>query len=163
MKIAITGGTAGIGLALAKQFEANGHEIIALSRRNGYNIRSLPKVAGVIETCDMFINNAQIGFAQTELLFEIWRRWEGQPKTIVNVSTQMTDMKVPPKREWDEYIIQKKSLELAEDLLTERNVWPRQIMIRPGSIATQPGQTPPDYMDVDHYARGVYEWIIKNI
>jgi len=163
MKIAITGGTAGIGLALAKQFEINGHEVLPLSRRNGYNIRSLPKVAAMIEPCDMFINNAQIGFAQTELLFEIWSRWEGQEKTIVNISTQMTDMQVPPKREWDEYIIQKKALELAENLLTERNVWPRQIMIRPGAIATQSGQNPPEYKNVDDYTQGVYEWIIKNI
>jgi len=157
MKIAITGGTAGIGLALAKQFEANGHEVLPLSRRNGYNIRSLPKVAGMIEHCDMFINNAQVGFAQTELLFEIWRRWEGQQKTIVNISTQMTDRQVPPKREWDEYIIQKKALELANDLLTARNVWPRQIMIRPGAIATQPGQAVPQYKDVDEYAREVVD------
>lgn len=163
MKIAITGHSAGIGQALAKMCHLHGHEVIGLSRRNGYNIRSLPKVAGMIEPCDMFINNAQVGFAQTELLFEIWRRWEGQDKTIVNISTQMTDLIVPPKREWDEYIIQKKALELAEELLTERNVWPRQIMIRPGSIATQPGQLPPEYTDVDHYAQGVYEWIIKNI
>ncbi len=163
MKIAITGGTAGIGLALAKQFEANGYEVLQLSRRNGYNIRSLPKVAGMIDPCDMFINNAQVGFAQTELLFEIWRRWEGQPKTIVNISTQMTGMIVPPKREWDEYIIQKKTLELAQNLLTERNVWPRQIMIKPGNVATQPGQEPPLYQNVDEYAQGVYEWIAKNI
>ena len=163
MKVAITGGTAGIGLALAKQFEADGHEVVALSRRNGYNIRSIPKVTNMIESCDMFINNAQVGFAQTELLFEVWRRWEGQHKTIVNIGTQMTDMTVPPKREWDEYIIQKKALELAENLLIQRNKWPRQLMIRPGSIATQPGQQPPEYKDVDRYAQGVYEWIQKNI
>lgn len=163
MKVAITGHSAGIGQALAKIYQDNGHEVIGLSRRNGYNIRSLPKVAGVIESCDIFVNNAQVGFAQTELLFEIWRRWEGQEKTIVNISTQMTDMVVPPKSEWDEYIIQKKALELAEELLIKRNVWPRQIMIRPGAIATQPGQEPPLYKDVNEYARGVYEWIAKNI
>lgn len=163
MKVAITGGTAGIGLALAKQFEANGHKVVALSRRNGYNIRSIPKVAGMIEPCDMFINNAQVGFAQTELLFEVWRRWQGQTKTIVNISTQMTDMILPPKQEWDEYLVQKKALELAENLLTERNIWPKQILIKPGAIATQPGQEPPLYKDVDEYAHGVYEWIQKNI
>ena len=163
MKITITGGTAGIGLALAKQFETNGHEVVALSRRNGYNIRSLPKVAAIIEPCDMFINNAQVGFAQTELLFEIWRRWEGQQKTIINISTEMTSLPLPPKQEWDEYLIQKKALELAEDLLTQRNIWPKQILIRPGAIATQPGQHPPLYKNVDEYAQGVYEWIAKNI
>ena len=163
MKIAITGGTAGIGLALAKQFEAIGHEVVALSRRNGYNIRSLPKVAGMIDPCDMFINNAQVGFAQTELLFDVWRRWEGQEKIIVNISTQMTDLTVPSMREWDEYIIQKKALELANQLLENRNPWPRLLLVRPGRIATQPGQTSPEYMDVDEYAQGVYEWIAKNI
>jgi hypothetical protein len=163
MKIAITGHSAGIGQALAKQFENNGHEIIGLSRRNGYNIRSLPKVAGMIEPCDMFVNNAQVGYAQTELLFEVWRRWQGQQKYIVNVSTRMTDMLLPPKEEWDEYIIQKKALELANQLLENRNSWPRLLLVRPGGIATQPGQTPPEYMDVDEYAQGVYAWIAKNI
>jgi nucleoside-diphosphate-sugar epimerase len=163
MKIVITGGTAGIGLALAKLFEADNHEVLALSRRNGYNIRSLPKVAGMIEPCDMLINNAQVGYAQTELLFEVWRRWQGQQKYIVNISTQMTDMLLPPKEEWDEYIVQKKALELANQLLEQRSEWPRLLLVRPGGIATQPGQAPPDYMDVDEYAQGVTEWIAKNI
>ena len=117
MKIAITGHSAGIGQALAKIFETQGHEIIGLSRRNGYNIRSLPKVASMIESCDMFVNNAQVGYAQTELLFEVWRRWHGQQKYIVNISTQMTGMLLPSKEEWDEYIVQKKALELANQLL----------------------------------------------
>ena len=163
MKIAITGHSAGIGQALTKIFEAQGHEVIGLSRRNGYNIRSLPKVVGMIESCDMFINNAQVGYAQTELLFEVWRRWRGQEKYIVNVGTQMTDILLPPKEEWDEYIIQKKALDLATQLLEQRSEWPRLLLVRPGSIATQPGQTPPDYMDVDEYAQGVTEWIAKNI
>ena len=163
MKIAITGGTAGIGLALVKIYETQGHEVLVLSRRNGYNIRSLPKVAGMIEPCDMFINNAQVGYAQTELLFEVWRRWRGQEKYIVNVGTQMTDLFLPPKEEWDEYIIQKKALDLSTQLLEQRSEWPRLLLVRPGNIATQPGQCPPNYMDVDLYAQGVTDWIAKNI
>ena len=84
MKIAITGHSAGIGQALAKIYTEQGHEVIGLSRRIGYNIRSIPKVASVIESCDVFINNAQVGFAQTELLWEVWNRWRGQNKTIIN-------------------------------------------------------------------------------
>lgn len=157
MKVAITGGTAGIGLALAQQFEANGHEILALSRRNGYNIRSLPKVAGMIEPCDMFINNAQAGFAQTELLFEIWNRWKGQEKIIVNISTQMVLNQYAPKTEWDEYLVQKKTLELAQETMTYRSELPRLILERPGAVATQPGQTVPPYKDVNEYAREVVD------
>ena len=163
MKVAITGHSAGIGQALAKQFEANGHEVVGLSRRNGYNIRSLPKVAGMIEPCDMFINNAQVGYAQTELLFEVWRRWQGQQKYIINIGTAMTDMLLPPKEEWDEYIIQKKALDLATQLLEQRSEWPRLMLIRPGAISTQPRQHSPQYMDVDEYIKSIYPWILKNI
>jgi NAD(P)-dependent dehydrogenase (short-subunit alcohol dehydrogenase family) len=155
MKIVITGGTAGIGLALAKLFEADNHEVLALSRRNGYNIRSLPKVAGMIEPCDMFINNAQAGFAQTELLWEVWRRWQGQDKVIVNISTQMVLMQYASKPEWDEYLVQKKTLELAQEAMANRSELPMLILERPGAIATQPGQTVPLYKDVDEYAREV--------
>jgi nucleoside-diphosphate-sugar epimerase len=155
MKIAITGHSAGIGQALAKLFEADNHEVVALSRRNGYNIRSLPKVAGMIEPCDVFINNAQVGFAQTELLWEVWRRWQGQDKVIVNISTQMVMMQYAPKPDWDEYLVQKKTLELAQEAMANRSKLPILILERPGSIATQPGQTVPPYKDVDEYAREV--------
>lgn len=153
MKVAITGGTAGIGLALAKQFEADEHEVVALSRRNGYNIRSLPKIANIIEPCDMFINNAQVGFAQTELMWEVWNLWQGQQKYIVNISTQMTECDVAPRTEWDQYLVQKKALELAHNQCKHRNDWPQMILIRPGMIATQPGQCPPQYEDVDLWAK----------
>jgi nucleoside-diphosphate-sugar epimerase len=157
MKIAITGGTAGIGQALAKIYQEQGYKVIVLSRRNGYNIRSIPKVAGMIEPCDVFINNAQVGFAQTELLFEIWRRWQGQDKVIVNISTQMVLMQYAPKTEWDEYIVQKKTLELAQEILTYRSKLPKLILERPDAIATQSGQTAPLYKDVNEYAKEVVE------
>lgn len=163
MKIAITGHSAGIGQALTKIFEAQGYEVVGLSRRNGYNIRSLPKVAGMIEPCDIFINNAQVGFAQTELLWEVWSRWQGQHKTIINISTQMTELEDAPKPEWDQYIIQKKTLELAHKQCKRKMARPQLLLIRPGSIATQPGQAPPEYMNVDEYAQGVSSWIVKNI
>ena len=157
MKIAITGHSAGIGLALARIYQEQGHEIIGLSRRNGYNIRSLPKVADQIEPCDVFINNAQIGFTQTELLWEIWRRWNGQDKIIINISTQMVLMQHASSPEWDEYLIQKKSLELAQETMAYRSELPRLILERPGAIATQPGQSSPLYEDVNQYAKKVVD------
>lgn len=153
MKIAITGHSAGIGQALARIYEAQGHEIVGLSRRNGYNIRSLPKVADMIEPCDVFINNAQVGFAQTELLWEVWGRWKTQHKTIVNISTQMTVFSVAPSLDLDQYLIQKKALELAHNQCCERSEWPQMILIRPGMIATQPGWEPPKYQEVNQWAQ----------
>ena len=159
MKIAITGHSAGIGQALSTIYTEQGHEVVGISRRNGYNIRSVPKVASAIESCDVFINNAQVGFAQTELLWEVWNRWRGQNKTIINISTQMTNNSVAPNEEWDQYIIQKKALELAHAQCRERSPLPKLILIKPGSIATQPGQQPPEYQDVDEYAQETIEYI----
>ena len=90
MKIAITGGTAGIGQALGNAYESRGHEVVRLSRRTGHNIRVIPKIADAIEPCDLFVNNAQAGYAQTELLFEMAQRWAGTRKHIIVISTMMT-------------------------------------------------------------------------
>ena len=92
MKIAITGHSAGIGQALAETYY--GHEIVGISRRDGNNIRNIPKIADLIEPCDLFINNAQSGFAQTELLFEVHRRWADTQKHIMVISTMMTQQPV---------------------------------------------------------------------
>ena len=159
MKIAITGHSAGIGQALSTIYTEQGHEVVGLSRRNGYNIRSISKLASMIESCDVFVNNAQVGFAQTELFWEVWNRWRGQNKTIINISTQMTNNNVAPKEEWDQYIIQKKALELAHTQCQERSPLPKLILVKPGSIATQPSQQPPEYQDVNEYAQETIEYI----
>ena len=152
MKIAITGHTAGIGQALAEAFY--GDEIVGLSRRNGYNIKNILKVADQIEDCDLFISNAQAGFAQTELLFEMHRRWHGLDKKIWVISTMMTQQPVSTVEGMDEYRIQKVSLELAAHQLryaTPRG--PHITVIRPGWIATQPGTEVPPAADPGTWAR----------
>ena len=68
MKIAITGHSNGIGKAFAEQLTARGHSIVGISRRDGENIRRVPHTASLVEDCDLFINNAQTQYAQTELL-----------------------------------------------------------------------------------------------
>jgi hypothetical protein len=135
VKIAITGHTAGIGQALAEAYYGN--EIIGISKRNGNNIRNIPKVADLIEPCDMFINNAQAGFAQTELLFEIHRRWTGLDKHIIVISTIMTQDPVSRMDGMDEYRLQKFTLEQAVHQLRFKNLLPRITLVRPGQVATQ--------------------------
>lgn len=159
MKIAITGGTAGIGLALGNIYESQGHEVLRLSRRTGHNIRSIPKLANEIESCDMFINNAQAGFAQTELLFEMFKRWQGQQKQIIVISTMMTQdpVSVLPGLEMDEYRLQKCTLEQATQQLRYKNKSPKLILVRPGNIATSPDKTVPPAAEVDNWARTLVE------
>lgn len=158
MKIAITGGTAGIGQALGDIYTEQGHEVLRLSRRTGYNIRSTPKIVAAITECDMFINNAQAGFAQTELLFEVWRAWRGQPKHIMVISSMMTSLPVSRIADMDEYWLQKRTLEEACAQLRNKDRWPKINIVRPGPVATQPGQeTPRPYADPRAWAELVVQ------
>ena len=159
MKIAITGHTAGIGQALAKAYQSQGHEIVGLSRRNGHNIRNISKITSHIEPCDMFVNNAQAGFAQTELLFEMYRLWKSQQgKCIINISTMMATEPVStlPGIDMIAYRNQKIALEEAHRQLQHLQDWPKLVLIRPGAVATQPGQlSPMPYANVDNWAQTV--------
>lgn len=154
MKIAITGHTAGIGAALARCYEQRGHEIVGLSQRHGYNIRNTIRVADMIESCDMWINNAQVGFAQTELLFEMAKRWTGTKKHVMVISTMMTQcpVSVIPGLDMDQYRIQKVALEETVNQLRHKHIGLRLTLVRPGNIATSPDKTVPPAADVDHWA-----------
>ena len=151
-KIAITGHSAGIGKELYDTFIARGDEVIGLSRSNGYNIRSIPKLVKAIEPCDIFINNAQAGFAQTELLFAVYEIWQGKKDTkIINISTLMTSTPISSIDGYDmiQYHVQKQTLEEAIRQLRYLNNWPKLCLVKPGAVATQPGQTSPrPYADV---------------
>ena len=159
MKIAITGHTAGIGQALAKLYSQQGHEIVGLSRRDGNNIRNISKIADQVEPCDMFVNNAQAGYAQTELLFEMARRWSGTKKHIMVISTQMTQDPVSclPGLEMDQYRIQKVSLEESVKQITNRKLQIKLTIVRPGNIATHTDKTVPPAADVDNWAKTLIE------
>ena len=155
MKIAITGHTAGIGQALANEYRLDGHEIVGLSQREGNNIRNTPKICDQIESCDVFVNNAQAGYAQTELLFEMASRWTGTNKHIVVISTMMTQdpVSVLSGLDMDQYRVQKVALEEAVHQIRHRRLGIKITIVRPGYIATQPEQTVPPAADVNNWAR----------
>lgn len=168
MKIAITGHTAGIGRALAQLLANRGHEIVGLSKREGHNIRVTPRTADAIESCDMFINNAQAGYAQTELLYAIWQRWQGQSKHIWCISTQMTQCPVDPAvpgqsmAAMSAYRNQKIALEDACKQLQWKNARPHITLIRPGGVATQPEQQFPwPYANTHAWANNLLEIMIN--
>jgi len=155
MKIAITGHTAGIGQALATEYQLNGHEILGLSQREGNNIRNTFKICDQIESCDVFVNNAQAGYAQTELLFEMANRWQGTKKHIIVISTMMTQQPVSSLTglDMDQYRVQKVALEEAVHQIRNRRLGLKITIVRPGYIATQPGQTVPPAANVNNWAR----------
>lgn len=155
MKIAITGHTAGIGQALAKEYAFDGHEIVGLSRRDGNNIRNVPKICDQIEPCDIFVNNAQAGYAQTELLFEMARRWQGTKKHIIVISTMMTQtpVSVLSGLDMDHYRVQKIALEEAVRQIRNRRFGIKITVVRPGDIATNLDKTVPPAADVNNWAK----------
>jgi nucleoside-diphosphate-sugar epimerase len=169
MKIAITGHTAGIGQAFAKILADRGHEIVGLSKRHGDNIRNTAKIVEKITPCDMFINNAQAGYAQTELLYEVWEKWQGQPgKYIWCIGTMMTqypiNLPIPGQNEvsMSQYRNQKIALDDAISQLRWKNFLPIITMIRPGGVATQPGQKSEwPYCEANSWANTIISTIVS--
>ena len=155
MKIAITGHTAGIGQALAQEYTLASHKIVGLSTREGNNIRNIPKICNQIESCDMFINNAQAGYAQTELLFEMANRWQGTGKHILIISSMMTQQPVSSLTglDMDHYRVQKIVLEEAVKQIRNRKLKIKITIVRPGNIATSADKTVPPAADVNNWAR----------
>lgn len=169
MKIAITGHTAGIGQAFAKILKSRGHEIVGISRRTGDNIRRTEHTANLIAPCDMFINNAQTQYAQTELLYAVWSRWQGQVgKYIWNISTRMTEHPINGTPDGQEDIMmsayrnQKIALEEASRQLGFKNSWPAISIIRPGGVATQPQADNTNKAEVDLWAKSIIDIFSHN-
>ena len=163
MKIAITGHTAGIGEAFNKILKSRGHEILGISRRVGENIRRIEHTANLIESCDMFINNAQTLYAQTELLYAIWQKWQGQEKYIWNISTMMTERPTNSRPDGQDDIImsqyrnQKIALEEATKHFRFKNAWPSISIIRPGGVATQENFDNTNKVDVDIWVNSIID------
>ena len=145
MRIAITGHKKGIGQEFARQLEQRGHEIVGISRSDGENIRRTAHTASIIEPCDMLINNAISFYAQTELLFEVWHRWQPSNEVhhIWNISTKLCeqdhdiDINGLTMRESMQYRNQKMALELAHHQLNFQPSNIKMTLIRPGSVNTQ--------------------------
>ena len=162
MKIAITGHRKGIGKAFAEQLSARGHEIVGISRSDGENIRRTAHTAALIEPCDMLINNAISFYAQTELLFEVWHRWQPMKEDhfIWNISTKLCeqdhdiDINGLTMRESMQYRNQKMALELAHHQLNFQPSNTKMELIRPGDVRTQSFSNP-DAITAEDYVKQV--------
>ena len=139
-----------------------GHVIVGISRSDGENIRRTAHTASIIEPCDMLINNAISFYAQTELLFEVWHRWQSTPEThyIWNISTRVCEWDEDKQirgltmRESMQYRNQKMALELAHRQLEAQPSNIEMKLIRPGSVNTQ-SFSEPGSIAVDEYVAQV--------
>lgn len=131
MKIAITGHTQGIGLAIANHF--NTHTILGFSRANGYDINqpeARARILSQIADCDMFVNNAygDKDNSQLLLLIAVHELWRDTNRTIVNISSRYAMSKSSVYRE-NKYL---------QDLYCARNEYtlPTIINLKPGLVNT---------------------------
>lgn len=147
MKIAITGHTRGLGAEITKIFQANNHEVVGFSRRNGWDIRKQDVRKKLIETLekenfDCFINNAypysnyknMDGFAQVDLLNEAWLLWEKkEDRVIVTIGSHSAET---VKNYYHPYSVHKKAIDDTCKQLRNCRQWPHVINVKPEYIDT---------------------------
>lgn len=132
MKVGITGHTSGIGLALAEVYPDH----IGFSRSNGYDLfdkSSRERMLAEIDSCDVFINNAPIGWQQINLLYELWEKWKDTDKIIVNIGSNSGDYVQNLAKP---YSVQKKALQDACLQLQHSNQPCKVVLIKPGYVDT---------------------------
>lgn len=135
MKIAITGHSKGIGKA-CHDLLSKEHEVIGLSRSNGFNIEEVAPIILVANSCDVFINNAYSGVKQSELFVRLFKLWEKEPnKTIVNINSRS---KYLANGGSGIYTADKKHLDHTSEAMALRNQFKkcRVININPGYVDT---------------------------
>lgn len=91
MKYAITGHTSGIGKTL---FKILSPDCLGFSRSTGYDITEKEnrlRIIKEVDNCDIFINNANDEFGQIQMFIELFKQWQGRPKTIVNVGSAIIE------------------------------------------------------------------------
>lgn len=146
MKIAITGHTQGLGAEFKKMYESTGHVVTGFSRTNGYDLRDWSKMQSMIDQIqdyDLFISCAKPDFVQTTILYELWKRWKGQPKTIINISSILTffptcppDLFLDPQM--DLYRTAKLSLNEACSQLSFKHNLPNILLVKPSHLYNNP-------------------------
>jgi len=118
MKMLITGGNRGLGLALCNHFNGDG-----ISRATGHDITKDPdrqRIAAMSLDYDVFVNNAFDGpfqepwadFAQTKLLWTVADLWQKQHKSglIINVGSVGSESVQSPDPAWETYRVSKAAL-----------------------------------------------------
>lgn len=133
MKIFVTG-SRGIANAI-KQLP---YEVSTLSRSDGYDIEQWRNWINVFKDCDVFVNNAQSKFYQTELLVHMAMSWKDQPnKMIINIGSMVADYQrtVGEDNKFWDYRLQKQSLQEAYIKLS-RDCQCKIALINPGAVDT---------------------------
>lgn len=138
MKIAITGHTAGIGRAIMDLLK-NDHDIIGVSRTNGYNLTDVDTIVSATKHVDVFINNAYYKYQQCEILKQLAYCWHDTNKHIINIgSTCVNYSRIEQELDSDpwEYRDHKTALEKMFRKLTKHPNACAISLLSPGAVDT---------------------------
>jgi|TARA_B110000444_G_scaffold201267_1_gene193093 NAD(P)-dependent dehydrogenase (short-subunit alcohol dehydrogenase family) len=173
-KIAITGHTRGIGLALAERLDQENYEVRGYSKSNGFNIlRPNGVIKDIVDwDADVFVNNAYAPEAQSRLLYKIYEQWVDKPKLIINMGATSSDSinnfaQLGYNPDWTPYVSDKARLDWAS-LQLSNQFQPgkcRVTMIKPGFVDTDStawlkGLVDDIMMTPDSVAEMI-EWVIE--
>jgi len=134
MKIVITGHTSGIGKALYDLMTEQGHTVVGLSRSNGFDLSKNIDMF-LLKDWDIYINNAQYEFKQTELLYKLFEENKNRDCQIINIGSVSSDN--AGYRDYvNEYSVYKTALETACSQLQFCDPDCKIILIKPGRTDT---------------------------
>ena len=173
-KIAITGHTRGIGLALTERLDQDNYEVRGYSKSNGFNIlRPNGVIKDIIDwDADVFVNNAYAPEAQSRLLYKIYEQWVDKPKLIINMGATSSDSinnfaQLGYNPDWTPYVSDKARLDWASLQLSNqfKHGMCRVTMIKPGFVDTDSTAwlkgLVEDYMMTADSVAEMIEWVIE--
>lgn len=162
-KIAITGHTQGLGKILFNLYQKNQYEVYGASRSNGFDFNvpnNIHRFLEDIETYDILINNAP-GQFQSDIFQDIYRKWQGKKKVILNVGSRTTQFSVSKAMQ---YGAEKAHL----DFLTRSaqhfgTQYPYVLLIRPGFFGGVRSQNKEGPKVDPKYIADVIKFMIDNV
>lgn len=134
-KIYVTGGSKGLGKEICGVLQRNYlfSEVISLSRDNGYDLRkNLDDF--VKDDFEVYVNNAQSGFAQTELLYKLFEANKHRECHIINIGSVSGD---GDRKTVNPYAVEKAALEKATTQLQLVPSECRVSLLKPGRMHTE--------------------------
>lgn len=157
MKIVITGHTSGLGKTLYDSLSER-HDVLGLSRKNGHDL-SLDLCPFMIDNFDVYINNAYHGYAQVDLLYQIFNKNKYRKCTIINVGSVSADGN---RDTVNEYAIHKAALEKACSQLQLIDSECRVVHLKLGRMDTPMTDHKSEYPRIDpKYVANTIEWIMN--
>lgn len=134
-KVFITGNTSGIGLALHELMDGAGYQVTGGSRRTGWDLAD-PEHYSQVYDCDILVNNAYHVEGQINLLRDVYKKWQYQEKTIINVGSAMKDVVQGRPMARMNYNMTKKALEVFSFWIADNDRYCRSMMYNPGFVDT---------------------------